>query len=78
MTSDGDRVKRTMNDLEEKLKTFQKLIKEGDDGAGSTTPLQQRHIAQSASQVGKLLKEIEAISPGFMAAFKGKLPGVVK
>lgn len=78
MTPDVDRVKRKLYEIEERLEKFQKLLKKGDDGDGSITPHQQRQIAQSTTQVGKLLKQIDAVSLEFMRAFKSKLPDIVK
>ncbi|MGD9187084.1 MAG: hypothetical protein PVI89_02680, partial [Desulfobacteraceae bacterium] len=62
MTSDADRAKRTMYEIEKKLNKFKKLSKMEADDPGSITPHQKRQIARSATQVGKLLKQIEALS----------------
>jgi methyl-accepting chemotaxis protein len=78
MTSNADRIKNSMTQVEEQIKTVEKLLKQGVDDAGSTTARQKRQIAQSANQVGKLLTQIEALRPGFIEAFKGKLSCVVK
>jgi aminoglycoside phosphotransferase (APT) family kinase protein len=78
MTANGDQTQRMLNDVAEKIEKLQQLSKKGANGQGSTTPHQKRQIAQSAAQVGELLKQIEAHSPGFMEMFKAKLSGAAK
>lgn len=78
MTSDVDRAIRTMNEAAEKMKKFQKLSKKGAAGLGSITHHENRLIVRSVTRMGKLLKQIEAVSPGFLETFKGKLPDIKK
>jgi hypothetical protein len=70
-------VKYSINEVAEKMNAIQKLLINRADDAGPATPQQQRQIAMSATQVGKLLKKIDSLSPGFMEAFKGKLSDVI-
>jgi hypothetical protein len=78
MISNGDQTNQRINELAEKMKKLQKLSAKRTNGAGSITLHQKRQIMQTATQVGKLLKQIETLSPGFMGAFKDKLPNNVK
>jgi hypothetical protein len=77
MNSDAA-IKYSMSEVEQKIETIQKLLRNRVDDAGPRTPHQQRKITQSATQVVKLLEEIESLSPGFMDSFKGRLSGIVK
>jgi hypothetical protein len=78
MTSNDDRAKRTIYNIEEKLKKFQELSKKGGGGTSAISPLQKQQIAQSATQMGKLLEQLETVSPGFLEVIKGRLPDYKK
>jgi hypothetical protein len=78
MTTDDDRAKRTIYNIEEKLKKFQELTKKGGGSAGQISALQKQQIAQSATQMGKLIEQLEAVSPGFLEVIKGRIPDYKK
>jgi CRISPR/Cas system CSM-associated protein Csm2 small subunit len=78
MNSDGTVTCSTDDEVEEKLEALQKLLAKRADDIGPITAQQQRQIALSATQVGNLLKKIEALSPGFTDAFKKRFSSVTK